>query len=117
MCIRDRKVPILGVFLSRSEGIITPANYQSIFTMHGLIMIFWAITPFMIGCFGNYTLPLQIGAQDMCFPRLNLMSYWTFAISGVLIVSSFFVQLGTAAAGWTTYAPLSTNVGLSLIHI
>ncbi|HYV45763.1 MAG TPA: cbb3-type cytochrome c oxidase subunit I [Myxococcaceae bacterium] len=105
------KVPILGVFLSRSEGIITPANYQSIFTMHGLIMIFWAITPFMIGCFGNYTLPLQIGAQDMCFPRLNLMSYWTFAISGVLIVSSFFVQLGTAAAGWTTYAPLSTNVG------
>ena len=105
------KVPVLGIFLERAGGMITPATYQSIFTMHGLIMIFWAITPILIGCFGNYTIPLQIGAQDMAFPRLNLMSFWTFVISAVLIVASFFVQLGTAAAGWTTYAPLSTNVG------
>src|SRR6185436_13427780 len=87
------KVPVLGMFLERSGGIITPASYQSIFTMHGLIMIFWAITPIMIGCFGNYTMPLQIGAQDMAFPTLNMLSFWTFLVSAVLIVASFFVQL------------------------
>jgi cytochrome c oxidase subunit 1 len=104
-------VPILGVFLSRSGGIITPANYNVIFTMHGLVMIFFAITPFMIGCFGNFTLPLQIGAQDMAFPTLNMLSFWVFLASQALIVASFFTQLGSAAAGWTTYAPLSSNVG------
>jgi cytochrome c oxidase subunit I len=104
-------VPVLGTFLDRSNGVITPASYQSIFTMHGLIMIFFAITPFMIGCFGNYTIPLMIGAQDMAFPFLNMLSFWTFVGSLVLIVASFFVELGTAGAGWTTYAPLSTNVG------
>src|SRR4051812_23533804 len=58
-------VPVFGAFLPRSGGVITPATYQSIFTMHGLIMIFFAITPILIGCFGNYTIPLMIGAQDM----------------------------------------------------
>jgi cytochrome c oxidase subunit 1 len=106
-----RPVPVLGALLSRSGGVITPATYQSIFTMHGLIMIFFAITPVMIGCFGNFTIPLMIGAQDMAFPRLNMLSFWTFVLSLVLITASFFVQLGTAAAGWTTYPPLSTAVG------
>src|SRR5262245_25740947 len=106
-----RPVPVLGALLSRSGGVITPATYQSIFTMHGLIMIFFAITPVMIGCFGNFTIPLMIGAQDMAFPRLNMLSFWTFVVSLLLITASFFVQLGTAAAGWTTYPPLSTNVG------
>ncbi len=105
------KVPVLGIFLRRSGGIITPANYQSIFTMHGLIMIFFAITPLLIGMFGNYCIPLMIGARDMAFPFLNALSFWTFVVSLVLIVTSFFVQLGTAGAGWTTYAPLSTNIG------
>ena len=94
-----RPVPLFGMFLSRSGGVITPATYQSIFTMHGLIMIFFAITPVMIG------------AQDMAFPKLNMLSFWTFVISLILITASFFVQLGTAAAGWTTYAPLSTQIG------
>src|SRR5689334_10064138 len=106
-----RKVPVLGIFLARSGGVITPANYQSIFTMHGLIMIFFAITPLLIGAFGNFCIPLMIGARDMAFPLLNLLSFWTFVVSLGLIVASFFVELGTAGAGWTTYAPLSTNVG------
>ena len=87
------------------------ANYASIFTMHGLILIFWAITPALIGAFGNLCIPLQIGARDMAFPKLNMYSYWTFFLSSVLIVASFLVPFGSAAAGWTTYPPLSTNVG------
>ena len=87
------KVPVLGIFLRRSGGIVTPANYQSIFTMHGLIMIFFAITPLLIGMFGNFCIPLMIGARDMAFPFLNALSFWTFVVSLVLIVTSFFVQL------------------------
>jgi cytochrome c oxidase subunit 1 len=105
-------VPAVGSLLfSGSGGSITPANYNSIFTMHGLIMIFFAITPIMIGAFGNFCIPLMIGARDMAFPTLNMLSFWTFLLSQCLVIASFCVQLGSAAAGWTTYAPLSTNVG------
>ncbi len=105
-------VPAVGSLLfSGSGGAISPANYNSIFTMHGLIMIFFAITPIMIGAFGNFCIPLMIGARDMAFPTLNMLSFWTFLVSQLLVLTSFFVQLGSAAAGWTTYPPLSTNVG------
>src|SRR6185503_6882621 len=105
-------VPVVGSMLfQHSGGAITPANYNAIFTMHGLIMIFFAITPIMIGAFGNFCIPLMIGARDMAFPFLNMLSFWTFLVSQALVIASFFVQLGSAAAGWTTYAPLSTNVG------
>jgi cytochrome c oxidase subunit 1 len=105
-------VPVVGSMLfPHSGGAITPANYNAIFTMHGLIMIFFAITPIMIGAFGNFCIPLMIGARDMAFPLLNMLSFWTFLVSQIMIIASFFVQLGSAAAGWTTYAPLSTNVG------
>ncbi len=94
-----------------SGGVISPAAYNAIFTMHGLVMIFFAITPLLIGAFGNLTIPLMIGARDMAFPRLNMLSFWTFVLSLVLVTASFFVQLGSAAAGWTTYPPLATKVG------
>jgi cytochrome c oxidase subunit 1 len=100
-----------GFLLSGTDGIIGPATYNSIFTMHGLIMIFFAITPALIGCFGNLCIPLMIGARDMAFPALNMMSFWTFVVSLCLVVASFFMQMGSAAAGWTTYPPLSTNIG------
>ncbi|MGB0590729.1 MAG: cytochrome c oxidase subunit I [Myxococcota bacterium] len=105
--------PIPGgtLFMPETGGVIGPANYASTFTMHGLIMIFWAITPGLIGCFGNFCIPLMIGARDMAFPKLNMYSFWTFALSGVLVVACFFVPFGAAGAGWTTYPPLSTNVG------
>ena len=106
------KVPVLGpIFLSRTGGAITPPTYTSIFTMHGLIMIFWAITPILIGAFGNFCIPLMIGARDMAFPKLNMYSFWAFFISAVLVILSFTSQLGAHSAGWTTYPPLSTNVG------
>src|SRR5262245_43292320 len=106
-----QRVPVLGdVFLKHSGGVIGPATYTSIFTMHGLIMIFFAITPVMIGAFGNYCIPLMIGARDMAFPTLNMLSFWTFVVSLVLILASFAVQLGSAGAGWTTYPPLSTQI-------
>src|SRR6202165_4184392 len=105
-------VPVLGpVFLKNSGGAIGPATYMTVFTMHGLIMIFFAITPILIGAFGNYCIPLMIGARDMAFSFLNMASFWTCAMSLVLVILSFFGQLGAAGAGWTTYPPLSTNIG------
>ena len=105
-------VPVVGqLFLSHTGGAITPPTYTSIFTMHGLIMIFWAITPILIGAFGNFCIPLMIGARDMAFPKLNMYSYWAFFVSSILVILSFTSQLGAASAGWTTYPPLSSNVG------
>ena len=105
-------VPVVGKLLfPKTGGVISPAAYNAVFTMHGLVMIFFAITPLLIGAFGNLTIPLMIGARDMAFPRLNMLSYWTFVASLVILVASFFVELGTASAGWTTYPPLATKVG------
>jgi cytochrome c oxidase subunit I len=107
-----KAVPVLGpLLLSGQNGQIGPGTYMTIFTMHGLIMIFFAITPILIGAFGNFLIPLQIGARDMAFPWLNALSFWTFALSLVFVICAFFGELGAAGAGWTTYPPLSTNVG------
>lgn len=105
-------VPAIGQLLyPKTGGAITPPAFASIFTMHGLIMIFWAITPILIGAFGNLCIPLMIGARDMAFPRLNMYSFWMFFLSSVFVILSFTSQLGSANAGWTTYPPLSANVG------
>src|SRR5207237_526 len=107
-----RPVPVLGpLFLPETGGASGPATYQQIFTTHGLIMIFFAVTPVLIGCFGNFLIPLMIGARDMAFPKLNMYSFWTFLLSQLLVLASFLADLGSAGAGWTTYPPLSTNVG------
>src|SRR4029453_3952694 len=106
------KVPLVGeLMFRRSGGVVSPAAYNAVFTMHGLVMIFFAVTPLLIGCFGNLTIPLMIGARDMAFPRLNMLSLWTFVTSLVLVTASFFVQLGSAGAGWTTYPPLASKIG------
>ena len=94
-----------------SHGAIAPDSYAKIFTMHGLVMIFFAITPLLIGAFGNFVVPLQIGAREMAFPRLNALAFWIFALSQLMVLVSFAAPLGTASAGWTNYPPLSTNVG------
>ena len=81
--------------------------YNQIFTMHGTVMIFLFIIPMLVG-FGNYVVPLQIGAPDMAFPRINALSFWMLPLGGILLFLGF-VTGGAAAAGWTSYAPLSED--------
>jgi heme/copper-type cytochrome/quinol oxidase subunit 1 len=87
--------------------VLDPETYNQVFTMHGTTMIFLVATPLLSG-FGNYFLPLVIGARDMAFPRMNALSFWVFFLSGIFMWSS--VLLGMAPdAGWFNYAPLSTT--------
>jgi cytochrome c oxidase subunit 1 len=92
-------------------GLLQPDQYNSMVTMHGTIMVFWVAMPILLAGVGNYVLPLMIGASDMAFPRLNRLSYWTFFLSTVVLVSSFFVPGGAAQAGWTSYPPLAAQPG------
>ncbi|MDG7007325.1 MAG: cbb3-type cytochrome c oxidase subunit I [Nitrososphaerota archaeon] len=89
-----------------NNNFLSAFYYDQAVTMHGLIMIFWFLSPIAIGL-ANYFVPLQIGARDLAFPRLNAMSYWLYLAGGVLALLSFFVPGGTASAGWTTYQPLA----------
>ena len=100
---------------------INPQFYNALFTMHATVMVFLVVMPLLIGAFGNYLIPLKIGAGDMAFPLINELSYWVYVFSGVLLLGSFFVAGGAAASGWTSYAPLSsvsayngTQIGQSL---
>jgi len=81
--------------------------YNEMFTMHATIMIFVFVIPMLAGL-GNYAVPLMIGAPDMAFPRINALSFWMLPLAGILLVSSFFTG-GAAAAGWTSYPPLSLD--------
>ncbi len=84
--------------------------YNQAFTMHATVMIFLVIIPMLVGAFGNFVIPLQIGARDMAFPFLNALSYWFMWPSAGCFVSSFFVEGGPAQAGWTNYPTLSEAV-------
>ncbi len=103
-------IPFLGHILSPAlapNGVMTPDFYNALGAMHGTIMVFLGIVPLGVGGFGNYVLPLQIGAEDMAFPRLNLASYWFFLLGGLLMLSSFIMPGGAAQSGWTSYPPLA----------
>ena len=80
-----------------------PEFYNKLFTMHGTVMIFLVIIPILVGAFGNFTIPLMIGARDMAFPKLNMLSYWCMPFAFVAFMNSFFVEGGAAEAGWTSY--------------
>jgi len=80
--------------------------YNQMFTMHASVMIFWVIIPFLAG-FGNYIVPLQIGAPDMAYPRINALSFWMIPFAGMIAISGFFLG-GAADAGWTAYPPISS---------
>ena len=88
------------------NSLITPENYNQLFTMHGTTMIFLFVVPMMAGL-GNYFVPLMIGARDMAFPRLNALSYWLLLAGGLVFYSSLFFT--PPEAGWTSYAPLSSG--------
>ena len=88
-------------------GIMTPEQYLGLLTMHGTIMVFFVLTTAPQSGFGNYFLPIQIGAADMAFPRLNMLSFWTTFLAFIAILAAFFVPGGSPISGWTAYPPLS----------
>src|SRR5574341_2367484 len=90
-----------------ADGTLKPDFYLAVVTMHGTIMIFFVLTTALSGGFGNFLIPLQIGARDMAFPFLNMMSYWLYPPAIIVLLASFFVTGGAASAGWTAYPPLS----------
>lgn len=107
-------LPVIGKALgaifgpgSMPDGKMTPEFYNSLGAMHGTIMIFAGIVPLAFAAFGNFVVPLQIGAPDMTFPKVNAASYWAFFVGGVIMLVSFFVPGGAAKGGWTSYTPLS----------
>jgi cytochrome c oxidase subunit 1 len=104
-------IPLIGNLfgeLRAPGGIMGPDFYNELGAMHGTIMVFLGIVPLAVGAFGNYVLPLQIGAPDMAFPKLNMLSYWSLFVGGMVMLLSFFVpEAGAANAGWTSYPPLS----------
>ncbi|MBX3269417.1 MAG: cbb3-type cytochrome c oxidase subunit I [Sandaracinaceae bacterium] len=95
-------------------GVVTPHEYNAFVTNHGTIMIFWVAMPVLIAAFGNYLIPLMIGADDMVFPRLNRLSYQIFLLSAIILVASFFVPGGGFGGAWTAYPPLSADGAYNL---
>src|SRR5436853_468918 len=107
-------LPLLGKWLpyffganSMPDGKMTPEFYNSLGAMHGTIMIFLGVVPVAFAAFGNFVVPLQIGAPDMTFPKINAASFWAFFVGGVIMLVSFFVPGGAAKGGWTSYTPLA----------
>jgi len=103
--------PIPGLSLLSKAGapggVMTPEYYLSLLTMHGTLMVFFVLTNAPFAAFGNYFLPIQIGAEDMAFPRFNMVSFWTTFLAFCILISAFFVSDGPPISGWTAYATLS----------
>ena len=125
MAYPNEPLPLVGTFLQnvlgsdmvgdkiletgvKIPGVMSPDLYNSFGAMHGTIMVFLAIVPLAFAAFGNYVVPLQIGAVDMAFPRVNMASYQSYFIGGVIMFASFFIPGGAARSGWTSYSPLAT---------
>ncbi len=102
-------IPLLGALSPNGApgGVVTPEYYLSLMTMHGTIMAFFVLTAAPMAGFGNFMLPIQVGAADMAFPRLNMASFWTTFVGFVLACATFFIPDGPPLSGWTAYAPLS----------
>ena len=115
-------LPIMGAVLEHvyahnnagepvfKDGVMSSDAYNQFGAMHGTIMVFLAVVPLGFAAFGNYVVPLQIGAPDMCFPRINMASYWSFFLGCVVMTASFFIPGGAAQAGWTSYSPLASVI-------
>ncbi|MDG1064513.1 MAG: cbb3-type cytochrome c oxidase subunit I [Flavobacteriaceae bacterium] len=105
----DKQFPIYEALLGKwgLDGVMDPSVYLALVTIHGTIMVFFVLTAGLSGTFSNLLIPLQIGARDMASGFLNMVSYWLFFLSSVIMVLSLFVEAGPASAGWTIYPPLS----------
>jgi cytochrome c oxidase subunit I len=84
---------------------IDPSAYLQFVTMHGMIMVIYLLTALLLGGFGNYLIPLMVGSRDMVFPFMNMLSYWVYLLSVIILLASFFVPGGPTGAGWTLYPP------------
>ncbi|MGB4246161.1 MAG: cbb3-type cytochrome c oxidase subunit I, partial [Pseudohongiellaceae bacterium] len=92
-------------------SLIDPSSYYQAVTMHGMIMVVYLLTALFLGGFGNYLIPLMCGARDMVFPFLNMLSFWFYLLSVLILLSSFFVTGGPTGAGWTLYPPQTITPG------
>src|SRR5213596_836511 len=88
-----------------SFSFIDPSNYLQFVTMHGMIMVIYLLTALFLGGFGNYLIPLMVGARDMVFPYVNMVSYWVYLLAVLVLVASFFMTGGPTGSGWTLYPP------------
>ena len=97
------KIPLLDKLspLGAPGGVMTPEYYLSLLTLHGTIMVFFVLTTAPQSGFGNYFLPIQIGAEDMAFPRLNMLSFWVTLLGLVVLMATFFISDGPPISGWT----------------
>jgi cytochrome c oxidase subunit 1 len=102
------------VQLTGFQHLITAQTYNALFTVHGVIMIFLFVVPGLPAVFGNFFLPIMIGAKDVAFPRLNLASWWFFIIGALLAVTALFTGGGAPDTGWTFYAPFSIKTGTNV---
>ncbi|WP_109301501.1 cbb3-type cytochrome c oxidase subunit I [Aquimarina sp. AU474] len=105
----DHQFTIYEILLGKfgEDGVMDPSIYLALVTIHGTIMVFFVLTAGLSGTFSNLLIPLQIGARDMASGFLNMISYWLFFLSSVIMVLSLFAEAGPASAGWTIYPPLS----------
>ena len=117
MAYEGQAVPFVGPLLEAllgnnvARGGVMSAELYNVFgAMHGTIMVFMGIVPVAFAAFGNYVVPLQIGAVDMAFPRVNMASFWAFFLGCVIMTVSFFIPGGAAQAGWTSYSPLASVI-------
>src|SRR5438552_10438985 len=109
----NHPVPILGKLMGWTGGVMPPDFYTMVFSMHASIMIFFVVIPLLVGTFGNYLIPLKIGAGDMAFPFLNGLAFWSAVPAGTIMIVGFMLAGGAAAAGWTSYPPLSALIQTS----
>ena len=93
--------------MGQFDGVLKPDGYNAAFTMHASVMIFFVVIPLLVGAFGNFVVPLQIGARDMAFPKMNALSFWLFIPAALIAMAGFYLEGGAAGAGWTAYPPLS----------
>jgi cytochrome c oxidase subunit 1 len=96
---------------------INPSNYLQFVTMHGMIMVVYLLTALFLGGFGNYLIPLMVGARDMVFPYVNMISFWVYLFAVLLLMASFFVPGGSTGAGWTMYPPQAILDGTPGAHL
>ena len=92
-------------------SLVEPNEYYQYVTMHGMIMVIYLLTALFLGGFGNYLIPLMCGARDMVFPYMNMLSFWVYLLSVIVLLASFFVPGGPTGAGWTLYPPQAISAG------